>query len=120
MEADDEEEEIEVETEEDIKVVIAHDTVEGESQGVTTEESVEEAKVDSDEEAEVGSDSSDVTSSVFVLSKHKSNQNLGELSFKGFAMASFTYFSRNWAERSHLFSYSLGTRKERYTPISLT
>ena len=34
---------------------------------MTTEESVEKAKVDSDEEAEVGSDSSDVTSSVFVF-----------------------------------------------------
>ena len=66
-EADDEEEEIEVEAEEDIKVVSAHHTVEGESQGMTTEESVEKAKVDSDEEAEVGSDSSDVTSSVFVF-----------------------------------------------------
>ena len=66
-EADDEEEEIEVEAEEDIKVVSAHDTVEGESQGMTAEESVEKAKVDSDEEAEVGSDSSDVTSSVFVF-----------------------------------------------------
>ena len=68
LEADDEEEEIEVEAEEDIKVVSAHDTVEGESQGMTTEESVEKAKVDSDEEAEVGSDSSDVYSrSVFVF-----------------------------------------------------
>ena len=66
-EDDDEEEEIEIEAEEEIKVVSAHDTVEGESQGMTTEESVEKAKVDSDEEAEVGSDSSDVTSSVFVF-----------------------------------------------------
>lgn len=62
-EDDDEEEEIEVEAEEDIKVVSAHDTVEGESQGVTTEESVQE-----DEEAEVKKGSSDVTSrSAFVF-----------------------------------------------------
>lgn len=62
-EDDDEEEEIEVEAEEDIKVVSAHDTVEGESQGVTTEESVQE-----DEEAEVKKGSGDVTSrSAFVF-----------------------------------------------------
>lgn len=66
--ADDEEKEIEVEAEEHIKVVTAHDTVEGESQEVTTEESVEGAKVDSEEEAEVGSESRDVTTrNVFVF-----------------------------------------------------
>ena len=63
LEADDEEEEIEVGAEEDIKVVTAHDTSEGESQGVTTEESVQE-----DEEAEVKKGFSDVTSrSAFVF-----------------------------------------------------
>lgn len=62
-EDDDEEEEIEVEAEEEIKVVSAHDTVEGESQGVTTEESVQE-----DEEGEVKRGSGDVTSrSAFVF-----------------------------------------------------
>ena len=62
-EDDGEEEEIEVEAEEDIKVVTEHDTSEGESQGVTTEESVQE-----DEEGEVKKGSGDVASrSAFVF-----------------------------------------------------